>query len=211
MKSYRSSIVPVDELPDDTRQQMAALYFRYYEGSDEETFQGDIDSKTEAIVLHAGDELAGFTLLHHYDGCFGNERARIVYSGDTIVDRAHWGQRVLAFSCVERMGHYSRGSTLPVYWFLVVKGHRTYRYLSVYCRSFYPHWSIDRSDLKPLADELAAAKFGSAYNKNTGVVEDFYAVNENLNFSTRNNVTKPFDSNRVSDHVLVCIVGQFND
>lgn len=171
MNSYRSTVVQVAELPGQTRQQMAALYFRYYDGSDEYTFQNDIDSKTEAILLHADQELVGFTMLHQYEGCFSNKPARIVYSGDTVVDQAHWGQQVLAFACVERMGYYSHASELPVYWFLVVKGHRTYRYLSVYCKSFYPHWSIDRSDLKPLADELAEAKFGSVYNKQTGVVE----------------------------------------
>jgi len=35
MNSYRSTVVQVAELPGQTRQQMAALYFRYYDGSDE--------------------------------------------------------------------------------------------------------------------------------------------------------------------------------
>ncbi len=215
MNSYRSTVVPVAELPDLTRQQMATLYLRYYDGSDEQQFQHDIDSKTEAILLHTDRRLVGFTMLHQYEQSVSNKRARIVYSGDTVVDRAHWGQQVLAFSCVERMGYYSHASDIPVYWFLVVKGHRTYRYLSVYCRSFYPHWSIDRSDLKPLVDELAETRFGSAYNRETGVVE-FNPSQGHLNpvmaCPNANHLEKPevrFFLERnpgyVAGHELVCL------
>ena len=28
----------------------------------------------------------------------------------------------------------------PLYWFLIVKGHRTYRYLSAFSVDFHPHW-----------------------------------------------------------------------
>jgi hypothetical protein len=59
----------------------------------------------------------------------------------------------------------------PLFWFLLVKGHRTFRYLPVFGKSFYPHWSVDRSDLRPLADILALDMFPNDYNAATGVVE----------------------------------------
>ena len=59
----------------------------------------------------------------------------------------------------------------PLYWFLLVKGHRTFRYLPVFGKSFYPHWSVDRDDLRPLADALALEMFPDDYNPATGVVE----------------------------------------
>ena len=42
---------------------------------------------------------------------------------------------------------------MPLYWFLLVKGHRTFKYLPVFGRSFFPHWAQDRGDLQPLAEQ----------------------------------------------------------
>src|SRR5262249_37360328 len=94
------------------------------------------------------------------------------YSGDTVVDRAHWGQQSLAFAWISRMGALKcEQPDISLFWLLLVKGHRTFRYLPVFGKSFYPHWSIDRSDLKPLADALAKEMFASDYNPMTDVVE----------------------------------------
>ena len=69
-------------------------------------------------------------------------------------------QQALAFDWISRMGAIKRAHPeRPLYWLLLVKGHRTFRYLPLFAKSFFPHWSIDRSDLKPLADELASAMF----------------------------------------------------
>src|SRR5438477_387166 len=60
---------------------------------------------------------------------------------------------------------------LPLYWLLLVKGHRTFRYLPLFSKSFHPHWSMQRGDLKSLADSLAQSMFPDDYNPATGVVE----------------------------------------
>jgi len=100
------------------------------------------------------------------------QRIRVVYSGDTVVERAHWGQQALAFAWIARMGALKREQpNVPLYWFLLVKGHRTFRYLPVFGRSFHPHWSEPRDDLKALADALALEMFPGDYNAATGVVE----------------------------------------
>ena len=88
------------------------------------------------------------------------------------MDRQHWGQQELAFAWIARIGEIkAQAPDVPLYWFLLVKGHRTFKYLSVFGKSFHPHWQIDRSDLKPLADQLAHASFGHDYNPVSGVVE----------------------------------------
>jgi hypothetical protein len=215
MNNYRATVTPALELSDQVRRQMQRLYFRYYDGSDEQTFQHDLESKTDAVLLHSGTKLAGFTMLHQYRHVLSSGPIQVIYSGDTVVDRPHWGQNALASQCIERMGQYSRLSDLPAYWFLLVKGHRTYRYLSAYCRSFYPHWSIDRGDLKPLADELALRKFGDVYNSDTGVVEFFPSkghLNDCVAYPSERHLEKPevrFFVERnpgyVHGHELVCI------
>ena len=60
-----------------------------------------------------------------------------------------------------------------VFWFLLVKGVRTYRYMSTLAQTFYPHWNgnVKEPELARLAAELAKDKFGSLYNPARGVVE----------------------------------------
>lgn len=171
MRQYQALFKHVSELSSAESQAMAALYLAHYDGSNETLFFDDLVEKTEALlVFHAG-KLAGFSTLQIYDRNWNENPIRVVYSGDTIVAREHWGQQALAFNWIERMGRIKRTAPcLPLYWFLLVKGHRTYRYLPAFGKSFYPHWSNDRHDLKPLADMLAREKFGEHYDPATGIV-----------------------------------------
>lgn len=169
---YESAVIGVGELSDDIARAMATLYLDNYDGSSETLFREDLGDKDEVVLLYHMRALVGFTTLKLYEVMWRGVPVRIVYSGDTIVSPAHWGQQELAFAWIKRIGQIKcTAQSMPLYWFLLVKGHRTFKYLSVFGKSFYPHWQLDRSDLKPLADQLATAKFGNAYNPLTGVVE----------------------------------------
>lgn len=169
---YSTRFLPVSDLDDGTRHRMARVYLASYDGSSETVFFGDLARKHEVLLVQADGELIGFTTLRVFEWDWQGDPVRIVYSGDTVIDRAHWGQQALAFAWITRMGELkAERPDIPLYWFLLVKGHRTFRYLPVFGKSFYPHWSEDRSDLKPLADALASAMFGSDYNAASGVVE----------------------------------------
>ena len=170
--TYTARFAPVASLNDGIRVQMARIYLASYDGSNPAIFFGDLAAKDEVLLLYAGDELIGFTTLRTFDYQWEGRTVRVVYSGDTVVERAHWGQQALAFAWISRMGAIKRERPdTPLFWLLLVKGHRTFRYLPVFGKSFYPHWSIDRSDLKPLTDALAKGMFASDYNPATGVVE----------------------------------------
>jgi hypothetical protein len=169
---YSTCFVPVSALGDALESQLANLYLASYDSSSEGLFLHDLSSKDEVLLLRAGAELVGFTTLRVFEREWRGERVLVVYSGDTVVERAHWGQQALAFAWIARMGAIKREHPrTPLYWLLLVKGHRTFRYLPVFGKSFYPHWSVDRSDLKPLADALASELFPQDYNPATGVVE----------------------------------------
>ena len=169
---YSTSIVAVSALGDALRSEMARLYFSSYDGADESLFFADLARKQEALLVRAGEQLIGFTTMRFFEREWGARPIRVVYSGDTVVDRAHWGQQALAFDWIARMGALKRERPeIPFYWLLLVKGHRTFRYLPLFGKTFYPHWSVDRSDLKPLADALASEMFPDDYNAATGVVE----------------------------------------
>lgn len=170
--NYSTSFKNVSNIDEKTKTEMAALYLSNYDGSGETRFYEDLTDKDEALLVYTEDELVGFTTFKVYDRKWKNVPIRVLYSGDTIIDRAHWGQQALAFAWIKHIGEIKRQAPdVPFYWFLLVKGHRTFRYMPVFGKSFYPHWSENRIDLVPLADMLANEKFGSEYNASTGVVE----------------------------------------
>lgn len=152
---------------------MSALYLDSYAGSSDALFRADLLEKDSALLVFSGDALVGFTTIKYYEVEWQAKPAGIVFSGDTIVDPRHWGQRELAFAWLEHVGGIKAAAPdRPLYWFLLVKGHRTYRYLSVFARRFYPCWQdCEGEPLKPLADFLANARYGDDYNPQTGVVE----------------------------------------
>ncbi len=169
---YATTFVSVVTLSDALRRDMARLYLDSYDGSSEALFFHDLAKKDEALLVYDGERLIGFTTLWVFERDWRGERIRVVYSGDTVVDRAHWGQQALAFDWITRMGDYKRQRPeLPFYWLLLVKGARTFRYLPLFGKSFHPHWGEERGDLKALADALALEMFPEDYNPSTGVVE----------------------------------------
>jgi len=60
---------------------------------------------------------------------------------------------------------------IPLYWFLITKGYRTYRYLPVFFRDFFPHYERETpAELQVLLDGFARQKLGRAYDAGSGLV-----------------------------------------
>jgi hypothetical protein len=172
MGIYVATCKRIAELTEDEHACMLQLYLAHYDGCTEQQVLADLQDKNEVILVRFNGEIVGFTTLKVFEYPWQQRTVRIVFSGDTVVDRAHWGQQSLAFAWIEKMGALKQERPeLEMYWFLIVKGHRTYKYLPVFGKTFYPHWEIDRSDLKPLADDLAKMRFGPDYNPASGIVE----------------------------------------
>ena len=62
--------------------------------------------------------------------------------------------------------HVFANAGANAYWFLISSGWRTYRYLPLFFRDFYPR----DASMKPLLDTIAFTKFGDAYDVRTGVI-----------------------------------------
>jgi hypothetical protein len=97
---------------------------------------------------------------------------RAIYSGDTIIERSHWGTQALAFTWLRFAGTIkAQAPDRPLYWFLIVKGHRTYRYLSAFSIDFYPHWQRPTPPLaRAIMQQLARQRFDAAYDSERGIV-----------------------------------------
>jgi hypothetical protein len=152
---------------------MYALYARYYDAASRERFLSDLADKRYVVLLHdQAHALQGFSTLAEYQREFDGRTIGVLFSGDTIVDTQHWGQQALAFAWLRLAGRLkARAPERPLYWFLISKGHRTYRFLSAFARQFWP--AFDRptpSRIQALMNALARERFGDDFDAATGVI-----------------------------------------
>jgi hypothetical protein len=147
----------------------------HYDAVDYATFSVDLADKDQVILLRDADAtLCGFTTLKRYrlDHPAAHDPIRVLFSGDTVIDRRHWGSQVLAFAWIELAGQEKgRHPAEPLFWFLISKGPRTYRYLSAFSRSYWPHHALPTPcDVSALMHSLAVQRFGADYYPDRGVV-----------------------------------------
>jgi hypothetical protein len=173
-EKLRARIHTVAELDDLTREAMWQLFTRYYAEVSRAAFFGDLDRKQHAIVLRTRSDgvLRGFSTLQVYQRVVQGRRLGVVFSGDTIVDGRFWGQTALQraffwFTLRHKLTH----PHLPVFWFLISKGYKTYLLLA---RNFPEHWPRrDRPTPawpRAVIDSLAQEKFGEDWDAGAGVV-----------------------------------------
>ena len=165
--------IAASAIDDGLRDAMYALMQRYYGNVSRAQFAQDLAGKTAALLLQDRDGLVGFTTLARYEFLHDGAPLQVVFSGDTIVERDYWGEQELARSWLGEIGRIAATCpALPLYWFLIAKGHRTYRYLSAFAEEFVPRraGAADTAELVRLRDALALQKFGDSFDPQTGVV-----------------------------------------
>ncbi len=173
MGKLSASYHEIDSLDDALRRCMFALLEQYYDAVNMEQFLRDLESKTIAILLHDSDgDLQGFSTLELMYFETDDGPALAIFSGDTIISHQHWGEQQLSYAWCYYAGQVKKQyPDLPLYWFLIVKGHRTYRYLPAFTRKFYPnHREETPPALQRIVDQLATEKFGDAYRPAAGIV-----------------------------------------
>lgn len=148
------------------------LFSRYYDDVDPARFERDFRSKDFALVLEHGGQPVGFTTAGLFDFAWRGESIAVLFSGDTIVDRAFWGEQELARAWLGQIGRLARvWPDRRMVWFLIVKGHRTYRYLPVFARRYVPcEGGTSDSDLAGLRDAIAADMFGTRFDPASGTI-----------------------------------------
>jgi hypothetical protein len=160
--------VPRESLTPRERVAMFTLLSTFFTGVDPETFASDLAEKSHVILLEGEDGgLHGFSTLSVYRTCVPGIEATIVYSGDTIVDREFWGSPALPVSWLTAARALTAGAGSRVYWLLLTSGFRTYRFLPVFFREFFPR---DAPVANTLVERLAVERFGDRYDPVRGIV-----------------------------------------
>lgn len=158
------------------RMSMYALMRHYYADITESQFTDDLMEKTHVILLRDDrGEIRGFSTLlvgEISDLKTKPSTVRYVFSGDTVVDKAYWGQKQLGIAFLKYLFFEKlKNPFKPVYWMLMSKGYRTYLLMA---NNFSEHFPRFEQAIPPHAQEIMdrfySNRFGDAYDKQSGLV-----------------------------------------
>lgn len=160
------------ELSADCRARLCALMQRHFAGVERDRFDADLDEKDWVLLFTEADgTVQGFSTLLKYHASFRDRAVTVIYSGDTIVDERFWGSRALPRTWIRAVRSLHAADDPPeLYWLLLTAGYRTYRFLPLFWREFFPRCDGGNDGLRCLRDRLASRRFGAAYDPATGVV-----------------------------------------
>ena len=165
-EALSSQIELADALRASDRQQMLVLMQTYYEGVSFRDFHRDLSEKHWVITLRTpSGEVCGFStqvILQVPGHC----DSLALFSGDTIIAKSHRGRNDLAGLwgrlALEQIDLFP---DKKLYWFLISKGYKTYRYLSLFFHEYYPRLGVvTPPTVLTLNHALAEWKFGDRYD-----------------------------------------------
>ncbi|MCC6930452.1 MAG: hypothetical protein IT359_15810 [Gemmatimonadaceae bacterium] len=154
------------------RHELFALLDRHFEGVTPVQFARDLEEKDWVLRIRREGRLVGFTTLQLYSATIDGTCAQVLYSGDTIVAPEAWTSPVLArgwIALVRALQQVQPGERW--YWLLLSSGFRTYRFLPVFWRDFWPRHDAEApAGVRETLNALATARFGESYDARAGVV-----------------------------------------
>lgn len=162
----REALSPAD------RQQMCELLARHFEGVTPAQFEHDLAEKNWVVQIRREGRLIGFSTLLVCEQVFEGHPLTAIYSGDTIMAPEAWGSPLLARTWIAAVSQLRAASPAgPCYWLLLTSGFRTYRFLKVFWREFFPHHTRPTPACKErLLQHLAARRYGKMYDPVSGIV-----------------------------------------
>ncbi len=167
-----SEVLKQETLTPDIKKEMFQLFKDCFSVK-EDNFLSDLEDKQWVILLRepGSNKLAGFTSLKIFDYEFQGESMIVVYDGDTIIAPEFWGTTMLSKTWIKTVLEITKDEDKPVWWMLITSGFRTYRFLPIFYKKFYPAFDKPTPPGKQVfMDALAAHLFGDEYIKELGVV-----------------------------------------
>lgn len=166
-------LVAREDLTAAEREALFSLLSAHFLGVTRERFDADLAEKDWVLILEEDGQPRGFSTLRIYEtsGPDG-EPLTVVYSGDTLMARGASATAALPKSWIAAVRalreRHSQGRLL---WLLLTSGFRTYRFLPVFWRDFWPRpEEATPPEVQALLDHLARERFGPLYDATAGIV-----------------------------------------
>ena len=168
-----SQTIPRTEITEEIICKMFQVFRENFEGATHNIFERDLNNKNWIILLRdtQNNELEGFSTLALYETVHQNKSVSVVYSGDTIIRRRYWGTPELPRTWIHTVLEKSADLPQPLYWLLLSSGYKTYRFLTVFYKEFFPRYDKPTPpEMQALMDHLSAERFGSDYHPELRIV-----------------------------------------
>jgi hypothetical protein len=166
-------LVAREDLTEGEQEALFSLLSAHFLGVTRERFDADLAEKDWVLILEEDGQPRGFSTLRIYEtsGPDG-EPLTVVYSGDTLMERGASATAALPKSWIAAVRalreRHPHGRLL---WLLLTSGFRTYRFLPVFWREFWPRPEAETPPhIQSLLDHLAGECFGSLYDAAAGIV-----------------------------------------
>ena len=160
-------VVRRDHLDRDATDRLFGLFTTHYTHVEREVFDHDLEAKDWVLLLEdETGQFRGFTTLVVYDLEVMGRRVRAAFNGNTVIDHDCWGQQELVRIWTRFMAERkAEAPEVPFYWYLISSGYRTYMYLPLFYREFYPRYDRPTPEFhRRLIDKLGRSKFPGEYH-----------------------------------------------
>lgn len=182
--------------------EMHKLFVQYYNNAEFVTFATDMGNKTGVFILEdkLSKRIIGFSTWTELELDHGNEKAIGIFSGDTVVDKAYWGDKSLqkAFA-IKLFSTKLKNPRKQVFWLLISKGYKTYLLMTNNFHQFYPCHQHHNPKLESIVDEYCNKLYPSAYCSKSRLL-DFGDEYQNLKEGVACITPEMRDENRDIDH-----------
>ena len=169
--ALRGELRSVVDLNETQRSNMFDLMTQYYDNVPRAEFESDLAEKTDLALVFDHDTIVGFSTIRVDAVDTSSGPVRVLFSGDTIVDRSARTANPLARLVLEYGLTQDRAGGAPLYWFLITKGFRTYRYLPLLFEEFSPCFDASTPALEQeVIDGYGAARWPNLYDRARGVL-----------------------------------------
>ena len=166
MKKLNSKIIKIKQIDNLLLQNMFELMNQTYDGTSLEKIEKDLSNKDYILLLTDKQQnLQGFTTMQIFDFQLKSKPVTVIYSGDTVISKDFLGELELMqswwqFVCeIQQKNH-----TIDIYWMLISKGWRTYKFLPVFFNEFYPNKNEQTpAEFQDFIDNLGIFKFPEEY------------------------------------------------
>ena len=174
-RKLNGAILPRSEATEYQKNALFDLWESYYQNVDRAMFETDLAEKDWILTLSDEDGIIrGFTTMKFYELSIRGKAIRAIFNGSTIIARDYWGEQELVHTWCRFMAELKRNQPeTSLYWYLIVSGFRTYMFLPLFFREFYPnHATATPAFEQEIMDNLGAMKFPEEYREGIIRVEN---------------------------------------
>ncbi len=174
--ALRGEIINIDCISAEDKRDMYSMMKLYFDGISWAVFNRDLCEKQWAIVLRddISGKITGFSTQMVMETTASGMRYKALFSGDTIVDKGYWcGDTQLVAIWLELALSLAESfSPVKLYWFLISKGYRTYKFLPMFFKNYYPRYDIEiPKQEKQILDSFASKKYPFEYDSSSGLIK----------------------------------------